>query len=113
MNWRNLGTEGLVVSVLGLGCMGMSEFYGTAGEEESIATIHRAIGTRHTDFLEFTFRSVRRIEGFRGSTSLTRKGRHLSPVEHSQGRNSMRTSRNASGFSMCGECPQSAKTSSR
>jgi aryl-alcohol dehydrogenase-like predicted oxidoreductase len=40
---RPLGTEGLVVSVLGLGCMGMSEFYGTAGEEESIATIHRAI----------------------------------------------------------------------
>jgi aryl-alcohol dehydrogenase-like predicted oxidoreductase len=40
---RNLGSEGLVVSSLGLGCMGMSEFYGAANEEESIATIHRAI----------------------------------------------------------------------
>jgi aryl-alcohol dehydrogenase-like predicted oxidoreductase len=40
---RNLGSEGLVVSSLGLGCMGMSEFYGAADEEESIATIHRAI----------------------------------------------------------------------
>ncbi|MDP8950305.1 MAG: aldo/keto reductase, partial [Actinomycetota bacterium] len=43
MNRRNLGSEGLVVSALGLGCMGMSEFYGTADEEESITTIHRAI----------------------------------------------------------------------
>jgi len=40
---RNLGSEGLAVSELGLGCMGMSEFYGTTDEDESIATIHRAI----------------------------------------------------------------------
>jgi aryl-alcohol dehydrogenase-like predicted oxidoreductase len=40
---RNLGSEGLVVSELGLGCMGMSEFYGTGDEEESVTTIHRAI----------------------------------------------------------------------
>jgi aryl-alcohol dehydrogenase-like predicted oxidoreductase len=40
---RNLGSEGLAVSEIGLGCMGMSEFYGTADEEESTATIHRAI----------------------------------------------------------------------
>jgi len=40
---RTLGREGLVVSELGLGCMGMSEFYGTGDEDESIATIHRAI----------------------------------------------------------------------
>jgi aryl-alcohol dehydrogenase-like predicted oxidoreductase len=40
---RNLGNEGLVVSEIGLGCMGMSEFYGTGEVEESIATIHRAI----------------------------------------------------------------------
>jgi aryl-alcohol dehydrogenase-like predicted oxidoreductase len=40
---RNLGNEGLAVSELGLGCMGMSEFYGTADEDESIATIRRAI----------------------------------------------------------------------
>ncbi len=43
MDQRNLGDEGLVVSELGLGCMGMSEFYGTGDEEESTATIHRAI----------------------------------------------------------------------
>jgi aryl-alcohol dehydrogenase-like predicted oxidoreductase len=40
---RNLGNEGLAVSELGLGCMGMSEFYGTADEDESVATIQRAI----------------------------------------------------------------------
>src|ERR671913_699645 len=43
MDRRSLGNEGLVVSSLGLGCMGMSEFYGTADEGESIASIHRAI----------------------------------------------------------------------
>jgi aryl-alcohol dehydrogenase-like predicted oxidoreductase len=40
---RNLGKEGLSVSELGLGCMGMSEFYGTTDEDESVATIQRAI----------------------------------------------------------------------
>jgi aryl-alcohol dehydrogenase-like predicted oxidoreductase len=43
MDKRNLGNQGLVVSELGLGCMGMSEFYGTGDEDESITTIHRAI----------------------------------------------------------------------
>ncbi len=43
METRTLGREGLTVSALGLGCMGMSEFYGTADEAESIATIHRAL----------------------------------------------------------------------
>ena len=43
MNTRKLGSQGLEVSELGLGCMGMSEFYGTGDEEESISTIHRAI----------------------------------------------------------------------
>src|SRR4029078_10359992 len=42
MEKRTLG-EGLEVSALGLGCMGMSEFYGTSDEGEAIATIHRAI----------------------------------------------------------------------
>jgi aryl-alcohol dehydrogenase-like predicted oxidoreductase len=43
---RKLGTQGLTVSALGLGCMGMSQSYGTAeerDESESIATIHRAL----------------------------------------------------------------------
>ena len=43
MRRRNLGREGLEVSEIGLGCMGMSEFYGTMDEDESVATIHRAI----------------------------------------------------------------------
>ena len=43
MEQRTLGTQGLVVSTLGLGCMGMSEFYGPGDEAESIATIHRAL----------------------------------------------------------------------
>jgi aryl-alcohol dehydrogenase-like predicted oxidoreductase len=43
MNKRKLGQSGLEVSELGLGCMGMSEFYGAADEGESIATIHRAL----------------------------------------------------------------------
>ena len=43
MEKRTLGREGLTVSALGLGCMGMSEFYGTADEAESVVTIQRAI----------------------------------------------------------------------
>ncbi len=43
MHKRELGAQGLTVSALGLGCMGMSEFYGAGDETESIATIHRAI----------------------------------------------------------------------
>jgi len=43
MERRTLGTEGLEVSAEGLGCMGMSEFYGTADEAEARATIHRAL----------------------------------------------------------------------
>ena len=43
MKKRKLGRQGLEVSALGLGCMGMSEFYGPRDEAESIATIHRAL----------------------------------------------------------------------
>ena len=43
METRTLGTQGLEVSALGLGCMGMSEFYGRTDESEAIATIRRAL----------------------------------------------------------------------
>lgn len=48
---RAPGQQGLIVSALGLGCMGMSQSYGPADEQESIATIHRAIelGVRFLD----------------------------------------------------------------
>jgi aryl-alcohol dehydrogenase-like predicted oxidoreductase len=43
MEQRSLGRSGLKVSALGLGCMGMSEFYGPTNDAESTATIHRAL----------------------------------------------------------------------
>ncbi len=43
METRELGRQGLTVSALGLGCMGMSDFYGIRDEAEAVATIHRAL----------------------------------------------------------------------
>src|SRR3954465_8509543 len=43
MQQRPGGSQGLPVSAIGLGCMGMSDFYGAADDERSIATIHRAL----------------------------------------------------------------------
>ena len=50
MQQRRLGSQGLEVSELGLGCMGMSEFYGTADEDSSVATIQRALDVGITLF---------------------------------------------------------------
>lgn len=51
MQRRTLGRDGLKVSALGLGCMGMSEFYSGRDDTESVATIHRALD-RGIDFLD-------------------------------------------------------------
>ncbi|WP_100487784.1 aldo/keto reductase [Sporolactobacillus pectinivorans] len=51
MEKRKLGKTGLKVSALGLGCMGMSEFYGAKDDQESIRTIHRALALG-LDFLD-------------------------------------------------------------
>ncbi len=40
---KSLGSQGIIASQLGLGCMGMSEFYGATDEKESLATLHRAV----------------------------------------------------------------------
>ncbi|HEY5387066.1 MAG TPA: aldo/keto reductase [Thermoleophilia bacterium] len=51
MERRTLGSQGLEVSAEGLGCMGMSEFYGPTDEAEAVATIHRALDLG-VDFLD-------------------------------------------------------------
>jgi aryl-alcohol dehydrogenase-like predicted oxidoreductase len=57
MEQRTLGGQGLVVSALGLGCMGMSQSYGPGDDQESVATIHRALD------LEMTFLDTADVYG--------------------------------------------------
>ena len=81
MENRKLGTNGPVVSCLGLGCMGMSEFYGKGDDAESIATIHRALelGLNFLDTSDmygpYTNEELvgRAIKGKRGSVVLATK----------------------------------------
>jgi aryl-alcohol dehydrogenase-like predicted oxidoreductase len=54
MKTRKLGNQGLEVSALGLGCMGMSEFYGSGDEQEAIATIHQAIDLYYQHRVDIT-----------------------------------------------------------
>ncbi|MDN4055632.1 aldo/keto reductase [Massilia sp. YIM B02763] len=78
---RTLGTQGLEVSAIGLGCMGMSHAYGTPDDAESIATIHRAIdlGCTFLDTAEvygpFTNEELlgRALEGRRDQVQLATK----------------------------------------
>lgn len=81
MKMRKLGPNGPLVSAMGLGCMGMSEFYGSSDEKESIATIREAIdlGVTLLDTADmygpFTNEELvgRAIEGKRGNVFLATK----------------------------------------
>jgi len=70
---RRLGRNGPEVSAIGLGCMGMSEFYGSGSEQESIATIHHAV-ERGVNFLDTAdMYGVGRNEGLVGKAIRDRR----------------------------------------
>jgi aryl-alcohol dehydrogenase-like predicted oxidoreductase len=86
---RRLGTQGLETSAIGLGCMGMSEFYGIADEGEAIRTIHRALelGVNFLDTADaygpFANEKLvgRAIEGRRDDVVLATKFGHVRSAE--------------------------------
>src|SRR2546425_412969 len=82
MQQRKLGTEGLVVSALGLGCMGMSEFYGSRDDAESIATIHRALelGITLLDTADVTAGKVRRLGLSEAAPATLRRAHAVHPI---------------------------------
>jgi aryl-alcohol dehydrogenase-like predicted oxidoreductase len=81
MKIKKLGSQGLQASELGLGCMGMSEFYGATNDEESIKTIHRAfdLGINFLDTSDAygPFKNEilvgKAVKGFRNSVTLATK----------------------------------------
>ncbi|GAB7536424.1 aldo/keto reductase [Burkholderia sp. 3C] len=97
MKQRKLGRQGLEVSTIGLGCMGMSQSYGTPDDAESIATLHRAIelGCTFLDTAEvygpFTNEELlgRALEGRRHEVTIATKfGFRISPEGKQSGTDS-------------------------
>ena len=74
---RQLGSNGPRVFTLGLGCMGMSDFYGPADESESIATIHAALdaGVSLLDTGDYSRSSSAHCEDWTGAGSGSIRGR--------------------------------------
>jgi aryl-alcohol dehydrogenase-like predicted oxidoreductase len=109
---RKLGSQGLTVSALGLGCMGMSAFYGPCDEDECVATIHRALDLG-IDFLDtadvYREHSVneelvgRAIAGRREEFVLATKFGHTYEAEHRRARGALDGRRDYVGWA----CDQS------
>ena len=75
MTYRRLGNSSLVVSSLGLGCMGMSEFYGPPDDPQSIATLHRAVDLGVTLIDTADIYGIGRNEELVGKAITTRRNR--------------------------------------